>query len=134
MTNLSTQELKQYKTVLQDLRMRLTEGLDNLKGSALKVSNRDSSGDLSGYSLHMADQASDNYDRDFLIHLASNEQESLYKIDEALKRIEDKVFGVCSLCDKRIPKVRLKAVPFAEYCVPCQQGHEKDKGKPFTGA
>ena len=131
---MNVQELKQFESILMDLRSRLTDGLDSIKGETLKVSNRDASGDLSGYSLHMADQASDNYDREFLINLASNEQEVLYKIDEALKRIEDKSFGICQVCSKHIPKARLKAVPFAQHCVPCQETHEKNKGNPSLGA
>ena len=82
----------------------------------------------------MADQATDNYDREFLLNLATNEQEILHKIEEALKRIEDKSFGICQECSTQITKVRLKAMPFAQHCVPCQESHEKNKGNPNLGA
>ena len=126
MKNISDSDLKAYKKVLQGLQSRLNDGLDRVKGDTLNKSAKDSSGDLSGYSLHMADQATDNYDREFALNLADNGQEILYKIDEALKRITDKSFGVCLECQKPITKARLKAVPFAEYCVPCQSTSEKN--------
>lgn len=128
MKNLTDAELKVFKKSLQDLQARFNDGLDRVKGDTLNNS-KESSGDLSGYSLHMADQATDNYDREFALNLADNGQEVLYKIDEALKRIEDKSFGICLECSKPINKARLKVVPFAEYCVPCQSTSEKNSRK-----
>lgn len=125
MSKLTDKDYDYYQKRLNELRVRLTDGLDHIKEDALNKSSKDSSGDLSGYSLHMADQASDNYDREFLLELANNEQEVLYQIDEALKRIKDKSYGVCNECTKSIPKQRLKAIPFVEYCVPCQEAIEK---------
>lgn len=125
MSKLTDKELEQYKIRLDELRMQLTEGLDHIKSDALNKSAKDSSGDLSGYSLHMADQATDNYDREFLLELAKNEQEVLYQIDEAMKRIKDKSYGVCGECEKPVPKMRLKAMPFVVNCVPCQEMIEK---------
>lgn len=119
-------DLKAYKKSLQALQSRLNEGMDRVKGDTLNKSSKDSSGDLSGYSLHMADQATDNYDREFALNLAGNEQEFLYKIDEALKRIEDKTYGICTECAKPISKNRLKVVPFAELCIVCQEAQEKN--------
>ena len=127
MKNVTDQELKSFKKTLQNLQARLNDGLDRVKGDTLNKSSKESSGDLSGYSLHMADQATDNYDREFTLNLANNEQEILYKIDEALKRIDEKTFGICLECSKPINKARLKVVPFAEYCVPCQSLDEKGK-------
>lgn len=126
MKNITESELKAFKKTLQGLQSRLNDGLDRVKGDTLNKSAKDSSGDLSGYSLHMADQATDNYDREFALNLADNGQEILYKIDEALKRIDDKTFGICLECSKPINKSRLKVVPFAEYCVPCQSTSEKN--------
>lgn len=125
MKTFTESDLKAFKKSLQDLQFRLNEGMDRVKGDTLNKSSKDSSGDLSGYSLHMADQATDNYDREFALKMAGNEQEFLYKIDEALKRIEEKTYGVCIECSKVINKNRLKVVPFAEYCITCQEAQEK---------
>jgi DnaK suppressor protein len=126
MKTFTDSDLKTFKKALQDLQSRLNEGMDRVKGDTLNKSSKDSSGDLSGYSLHMADQATDNYDREFALNLAGNEQEFLYKIDEALKRIEEKTYGTCTECAKPISKMRLKVVPFAELCITCQETQEKN--------
>ena len=88
-------------------------------------SQKEASGDLSGYSYHMADMASDSYDRELSLNIASEEQEIIYEIDEALKRIEEGKYGKCLSCNKRIPVKRLTAVPYAKYCIQCQSKEEK---------
>ena len=122
---LKATELKQYKEKLLKLRADLSEEIGRITNQNLNKSTRDSSGDLSGYSLHMADQASDNFEREFSLDLAQNEQGILYRIDAALKRIEDKTYGECISCQKPITKQRLKAVPYAELCIACQETQEK---------
>ena len=44
------------------------------------------------------------------------------EIDEALKRIANKTYGICELCKAPIPKQRLKVMPFTRLCVPCKSG------------
>ncbi len=120
-------DLKIFEGLLQKKKSDLLKGLDHIAKDALKKSQRDAAGDLSAYSLHMADMATDNYDREFSLGLADNEQKTLHRIEAALERMEQKTFGVCDLCAKKISKVRLKAVPYAELCVPCQELQEKKK-------
>ena len=127
MMKLKAADLKAYKKRLLELRSELTDEIGKITNENLNKSTRDSSGDLSGYSLHMADQASDNFDREFSLDLAQNEQNILYRIDAALKRIEDKTYGECITCQKTITKQRLKAVPYAELCIGCQEAQEKKR-------
>lgn len=122
---LKANERKQFREKLIKLRSDLTDEINKIRNETLTKSNRDSSGDLSGYSLHMADQASDNFDREFSLDLAHNEREILYRIDSALKRLEEKSYGGCVSCKKAISKKRLKAVPYAELCITCQEAQEK---------
>ena len=75
----------------------------------------------------MADMATDNYDREFALNLADNEQKVIHRIDAAIEKIDSNTFGVCELCAKKIAKARLKVVPYAELCVPCQEKQEKKK-------
>jgi len=116
-----------YKKLLLKERGEILSGVDRITEEMLKKSQRDASGDLSGYTFHMADVATDNYDRDFSLGIADAERETLIKIDEALKRIMDKNYGNCLSCEKSIAKKRLKAVPHAEYCKKCQ---EKEESQP----
>jgi RNA polymerase-binding transcription factor DksA len=77
--------------------------------------------------MHQADAGSDAYDRDFALSLLSQEQDALYEIEEALKRIEAGVYGICEMSGKPIPHPRLEAIPFARCTVECQSQIEKEK-------
>ena len=125
---MTKKDMKIFEELLLKKKAELKKGIDHIANDSLKKSQRDAAGDLSGYSLHMADMATDNYDREFSLGLATNEQKVLNRIDEALERIENKTYGICDLCQKKISKVRLKAVPYAENCIPCQEKQEK-KGR-----
>jgi RNA polymerase-binding transcription factor DksA len=81
---------------------------------------------MAGYSLHMADSGTDNFDRDFALSLLSSDQDAVYEIEEALKRIEKKTYGVCELTGKSIPKARLEAIPWTRFTVEAQAQLERD--------
>ena len=89
---------------------------------------RDSTDEVSGH-VHMADVATDMYDREFNLSLASNDRELLNKIESALKRIEKGDFGLCAECKKPIQLARLKAIPYVETCLKCQEQLEKKSRK-----
>lgn len=116
--------LKKYKELLLKERVKIGGGITHITEEALKTSQRDASGDLSGYSFHMADIATDNYEREFSLGRASDEQDIIYAIDEALKRIEDGTYGNCPQCGRQIPKKRLDAIPHTELCIACQAKNE----------
>ena len=88
-------------------------------------SPREASGDLSAYTVHMADMAADTYEREVSMNIVSSEQEVLYQIDDALKRIDEGSFGICQQCNKPITMSRLKAVPYASMCIACQRIKEQ---------
>lgn len=117
-------ELKKFKQILFREREKAGGELSHIAENTLKKSQRDASGDLSGYSYHMADMASDDYERDFSLGRATEEQKLLYMIDEALKRIEDGTYGNCAQCHKSISKKRLTALPYTELCIECQKSQE----------
>ena len=87
---------------------------------------KESAEQLQGYSLHMADSGTDNFDRDFALSLLSSDQDAVYEIIEALKRIEKGTFGICELTEKAIPKARLEAIPWTRFTVDAQAQLEKD--------
>ena len=114
-----------FKKLLLKQRSDILSEIEHLKDSALKKSQREASGDLSGYLYHMADAGTDNYDREFNLGLASNENKLLYEIDETLKRIDEKTFGKCEGCGEHINAGRLKAVPYARFCIQCKEREEQ---------
>ena len=119
--------LKQYKELLLKKKAELQKGIQHIADDALKTSQRDAAGDLSAYSLHMADVATDNYDREFSLGIADKEQLVVHRIDAAIERIDDGTYGACELCGKKIAAARLKVVPYAELCMPCQEKQETKK-------
>ncbi len=128
---MNKREQDKYKKLLLKKRQEVHNAMKHIEEDALKSSQRDASGDLSGYSLHMADIATDNYDREFSLGLATNAQQILYQIDEALKRLKEKGFGNCLSCEKPIAKRRLQAIPYASLCISCagkQEGGRRRSG------
>lgn len=100
--------------------------LDSMSGVARdSLRSRADGSEASAFGMHQADAGSDAYDRDFALSLLSQEQDSLYEIDEALKRLETGSYGVCEMSGKPIPHARLEALPFTRYTVQCQAELEK---------
>ena len=100
--------------------------LDSMNGVAKdSLRSRAEGSEASAFGMHQADAGSDAYDRDFALSLLSQEQDSLYEIDEALKRIDTGSYGVCEMSGKPILHARLEALPFTRYTVECQAEIEK---------
>ena len=87
---------------------------------------KESAQEMAGYSLHMADSGTDNFDRDFALSLLSSDQDAIYEIEEALKRIEKNTYGICELTGKPIPKARLEAIPWTRFTVQAQAQLERE--------
>jgi RNA polymerase-binding transcription factor DksA len=107
-----------YYQRLIELRDQLTR---QVKGLA-----KESAQEMAGYSLHMADSGTDNFDRDFALSLLSSDQDAVYEIEEALKRIEKDTYGVCELTGKPIPRTRLEAIPWTRFTVEAQAQLERE--------
>ncbi len=122
---LSKKELLDFKKLVLKKKEEILDEIKHISDDTLKKSQKEASGDISGYTYHMADVATDTYDREFSLGLASNERKLIYEFDDALKRIDDGSFGVCEECKSLIAKNRLKAVPYARLCVKCQKIKEK---------
>jgi RNA polymerase-binding protein DksA len=118
-------ELAEFKKLVFKRKEEILDEIKHISEDTLKKSQKEASGDISGYTYHMADVATDTYDREFSLGLASNERKFLYELDDALKKIEDGTFGICEECKALISKSRLKAVPYARLCVKCQEKKEK---------
>jgi DnaK suppressor protein len=67
------------------------------------------------------DLAVQNYSKNVLLAVSENDSRQLQMIDEALQRIEDEEYGTCLNCGNTIMPKRLQAVPWARYCLSCQE-------------
>jgi len=111
-------EWQKYYNRLLELREQLLHQMNGLA--------KESAQEMPGYSLHMADSGTDNFDRDFALSLLSSDQDAVYEIEEALKRIEKKTYGTCELTGKTIPKARLEAIPWTRFTVEAQAQLERE--------
>ena len=113
---------KQKQNLLQ-LRDAMVDSMAGVAQGTLR--SRAEGSEASAFGMHQADAGSDAYDRDFALSLLSQEQDALYEIDQALKRIELGTYGKCEMSGKSIPHARLEAIPFARFTVECQSQLEK---------
>ena len=114
---------KAQKERLLQLRDAMVDSMAGVAQDTLRA--RAEGSEASAFGMHQADAGSDAYDRDFALSLLSQEQDALYEIDEALKRIELGTYGKCEMSGKPILHARLEAIPFARYTVECQSQLEK---------
>ncbi|MBI2173643.1 MAG: TraR/DksA C4-type zinc finger protein [Candidatus Omnitrophica bacterium] len=121
---LTKDQLKQFRQLLITERAKLAGEIRSIAHDT-STSPRDASGDLSGYTVHMADMAADTYERELSMNIVSSEQALLYQIDEALKHIDEGTYGICQQCSQPISTSRLKAVPYAILCIDCKRSKEK---------
>jgi DnaK suppressor protein len=101
---------KEIKTKLLNERALLIE---KLKGNDLSVDDSETPDPV--------DLAVRNYSKNLMLAVSENESRQLTLIDEALTRLEDKEYGPCQNCDKDINAKRLAAIPWARYCLDCQE-------------
>lgn len=122
---MSPADVKHFKQMLLEKRGEILRNVSEIEEETLKKSRLDASGDLSSMPIHMADLGSDNYEQEFVLGLMDSERKLLQEIDDALQRIEEGAYGICEGTGKPIPKARLKAQPWARYCVEYARSLEK---------
>lgn len=117
--------LKKQKQRLVELRSHLVDFMEGVAKDSLR--NRPEGSEASAGGMHMGDAGSDAYDRDFALSLLSKEQDALYEIQEALKRIESRTYGYCEMTGNKINEERLEALPFARYTREAQEQIESNQ-------
>jgi len=112
---------------LLDLRDELINSMYGVTRETLR--NAPEGSEASGSGMHQGDAGSDAYDRDFALSVLAKEQDALFEVEEALKRIQRGSYGVCEISGRKIPQARLEAIPFARLTVECQAEWEKEHGQ-----
>ena len=118
-------EMRPFKEQLLSLRARLRGDVSQMADAALKKRRSEANGDLSSMPIHMADIGTDNFEQEFTLSLMESEEETLDLIETSLERIEEGTYGQCEECGVKIPKTRLKAIPYASLCVKCATEQEQ---------
>ncbi len=111
---------------LLDLRDDLVDAVSGMARDTIR--NAPEGSEASGSGQHQGDAGSDAYDRDFALSVLAKEQDALYEIEQALRRIQAGAYGICEMSARKIPQARLEAIPFARLTVECQAQWEKEYG------
>ena len=119
--------IQKQKQRLLDLRDELVDSMSGMTRDTIR--NAPEGSEASGSGQHQGDAGSDAYDRDFALSVLAKEQDALYEIEQALRRIQTGAYGICEISQKKIPQARLEAIPFARLTVECQAQWEKEYGK-----
>lgn len=126
---LSKAKLKKYRKKLEEKREALLRELDYLEDTSMKATITESTGDISSYSFHMADQGTDAMEREKAFLWASREGRFLYHLNMALERIEEGSYGFCEECGEPISDDRLEAVPHCRLCIECKTDDDERKAQ-----
>ncbi len=110
-------DLEKFRAQLLNKRREIVGDVNEMESETLKQSRTDANGDLSCMPIHMADRGTDTFEQEFAINLMDGEMKILKEVDDALKRIADGTYGICEGSGNSIPKARLKAKPWARYCL-----------------
>jgi RNA polymerase-binding protein DksA len=119
--------MEKLKKALLAKKKELLEEMGVIMDANFSSTIKESTGDISHYSYHMADQATDNMERELAFMFASKSGRLVYHIDEALRRMQLGDYGKCQACGEGISIDRLEAVPHARLCIECKSAEEEQK-------
>ena len=114
---LGKKDLEKYRRLLEEKKSSLSVDLAKAR-DAEEETTEEATQDI-------ADKAVSSYTREFLYSLSDGDRTTLLHIDEALARIDDGTYGSCQNCGTPKSEKRLLAVPWAPYCIDCQELSEK---------
>jgi RNA polymerase-binding protein DksA len=125
---LADRDLKRFEELLRERRKEVLSELSELEEVYLGKNQRETAGDVSGYSTHPADMGSDEAMRDTAFSRGEAGGRVVEEIDEALERVKTGEYGCCETCGVEIPDARLEVLPQARLCIKCQEELEKSGG------
>ncbi|MHC4475781.1 MAG: TraR/DksA family transcriptional regulator [Planctomycetota bacterium] len=114
-SRLTSAEIAQFRTLLLSKRAEILGDVTSMEDETLRRERSD----LSNAPFHMADAGTDSFEVENTLGLMDSERKLLVEIDGALGRIDNGTYGICEVGAEPIPKGRLKAIPWARYCIAC---------------
>ena len=117
-------DVEKFKQLLLDERARLEEQSKRFQRRASLADQSDEAGELADYDNHPADAASDTFEREKNLAIDQNTTDLIESIDRAIEKIDIGTYGICDRCGNEISKARLEVVPYAAFCVECQDIEE----------
>jgi RNA polymerase-binding transcription factor DksA len=126
---MTKKELLKYEQRLLEEKTRILHQR-GFMGAMLVRPEQEAAGDTANNPGDLADQGYDTSQRELASRMTSEQSKTLMEIDEALRRIELKTYGICEICGKRIPKARLDIVPYTRYDMKCIRKREAERFAP----
>ncbi|MBP7310283.1 MAG: TraR/DksA C4-type zinc finger protein [Candidatus Cloacimonetes bacterium] len=123
---LSAEKLKYYEELIRKELQESSAYIENINKEQ-SVGARESSGDLSSYAYHQADQGSDTNLMEQTVMMMEGERDKIRLLNDAMRKIADGNFGICEMCGENIQDARLELLPYAIYCVSCKEKMEDKK-------
>jgi DnaK suppressor protein len=123
-----TEKAKATVEVPQDRFQALRQRLQNQRDEILNMYKQDlRAGQESADdgTEDIVDRANNAYNRELMFSLSDAERNTLLQIENALRRMDEGTYGRCSNCGQNIALPRLEALPWARFCVDCQELAEK---------
>jgi RNA polymerase-binding protein DksA len=120
----SVMDTDRFREALLEERRRVEAAIQNLHDEN-PGSLAEDAGEETAYDNHLADTATETYDRELDYTLEENSEHVLADIHAALKRIEEGTYGICTNCGKPIAVERLEALPWATLCIDCKRDGER---------
>ena len=121
---MSVMDTDRFREALLEERRRVEAAIQNLHDEN-PGSLAEDAGEETAYDNHLADTATETYDRELDYSLEENSEHVLADIHAALKRIEEGTYGICTNCGKPIAVERLEALPWATLCIDCKRDGER---------
>ena len=110
---MNRQQMERFKKLLSDKREELAKDMAQVRSRSAEDTDEDDKDYI--------DYAVSSYTKEFLYSLSDLERKQLVTVDRALLAIKDGTFGTCDECGEDIEEKRLNAIPWATYCLPCQE-------------
>lgn len=129
-TNLTAKQLEYFKNLILEEKNEILENARRLRESLVDENTGEYVGDHSTFSVHMAEQGSDEMEREKAFMFIQRDEKYLGYLEEALDKINKKTYGICAECMYEpknlcktcpyIPKDRLEIVPITQHCLECK--------------
>jgi len=116
---LNKREKQKYKKKLLEKKQEIIRALSDFYNESKEVEDPAVAKDT-------GDKAESSYTKEFLLSLSNAERQQLLMTDAALRRIEECTYGTCQMCGNPIGTKRLDAIPWASYCIHCQEKAEQE--------
>ena len=113
-------DVEKFRQMLLDHRARFQAQARRLRRRSSLADQSDEVSELADYDDHPADVASETFEREKALAIDENVDDLIARVDRAIEKIDAGTYGICDRCGNGIGRARLEALPYAAFCIECQ--------------